>query len=305
MVWLTKIRDLDVATATAPDRPLHLSAASGLVCAGRRLYVVADDELHLGVFDAESAEPGHLIRLFDGALPDTKKKRKKRKPDLETLTRLPPFDGHPHGALLALGSGSRPNRRMGALLQFDALDEVAGDVRAVDFSSMLTLLDREFDALNIEGAIVTGQEFWLLQRGNKSGRNAVIRYALAPILAALTQGEEQISAIEPLAISEIDIADIDGIPLGFTDGASLPYGRVVFSAVAEDTDDAYADGRCAGAALGILDDGGVQALQPLDRPWKVEGVSAQAHAGAIDLLLVTDDDDAAIPAGLFSARLEA
>jgi hypothetical protein len=49
----------------------------------------------------------------------------------------------------------------------------------------------------------------------------------------------------------------------------------------------------------------VQTVQRLDRPWKVEGVSAQMRAGFIDLLLVTDDDDAEIPAGLFSAQLEA
>jgi hypothetical protein len=69
MVSLTKIRDLDLAAATGPGRPLHLSAASGLVCVGDRLYVVADDELHLGAFRTGSAAPGHLIRLFERALP--------------------------------------------------------------------------------------------------------------------------------------------------------------------------------------------------------------------------------------------
>jgi len=69
--------------------------------------VVADDELHLGVFHATDAGPGHLMRLFPGRLPHPKAARKARKPDAEALTRLPPFAGCPHGALLAIGSGSK------------------------------------------------------------------------------------------------------------------------------------------------------------------------------------------------------
>jgi hypothetical protein len=39
-VTLEKLRDLDLAAATGPGRPLHLSAASGLVCVGDQLNVV-------------------------------------------------------------------------------------------------------------------------------------------------------------------------------------------------------------------------------------------------------------------------
>src|SRR5688572_30525555 len=116
MIALTKLRDLTLSEAPAPGRPLHLSAASGLVCIHSFLYVVADDEHQLGVFRSEHREPGSLIRLFDGSLPDAKPDRKKAKPDLEALTLLPSYRDYPQGALLALGSGSRSNRRMGALL---------------------------------------------------------------------------------------------------------------------------------------------------------------------------------------------
>ena len=87
-------------------RPLHLSAASGLVCLHSFIYVVSDDELHLGVFGRADQKPGHLIRLFDGALAESKSDRKKQKPDLEALTLLPAHENYHHGALLALGSGS-------------------------------------------------------------------------------------------------------------------------------------------------------------------------------------------------------
>src|ERR1044072_5392942 len=120
MIALTKLRDLDLAAGPAAGRPAHLSAASGLACINSFIYVVADDELHLGVFRNGHREPGHLIRLFDGELPDAKADRKRQKPDLEALTLLPACEGHPHGLLLALGSGSTPNRRRGALLGLDA-----------------------------------------------------------------------------------------------------------------------------------------------------------------------------------------
>ena len=90
MITLTEIRELDLAAPSAPGRPSHLSAASGLVRVNSLIYVIADDEVHLGVFRLDSAEPGQLIRLFDGALPDAKAERKKRKPDLEAFTLLPP-----------------------------------------------------------------------------------------------------------------------------------------------------------------------------------------------------------------------
>lgn len=116
MIALTKIRELDISPADTGVGRLHLSAASGLVCLDSIICVIADDELHLGVFSLTSGKPGHLIRLFDGVLPQAKAARKRQKPDLEALARLPTFREFPHGALLAFGSGSRPNRRRGFCL---------------------------------------------------------------------------------------------------------------------------------------------------------------------------------------------
>jgi len=92
--------------------------------------------------------------------------------------------------------------------------------------------------------------------------------------------------------------------LSFTDGASLPDGGMVFTAVAEDTEDTYNDGACLGAAIGVAArDGAVRFLDRLDACHKVEGVSARVDNDVIRLLLVTDADDAAIPGVLFSATI--
>jgi hypothetical protein len=84
----------------------------------------------------------------------------------------------------------------------------------------------------------------------------------------------------------------------------LPGGEIVFSAVAEDTDDAYHDGACVGAAIGIIDENGcMRSLQRLDQPYKVEGINARLNGNRLDLLLVTDADDPAIPAMLLSGLI--
>ena len=300
MMTLTKIRELNLSATTA-GRPLYLSAASGLACLNSFNYVVADDELHLGVFRMNSSEPGHLIRLFDGELPASASDRKKQKPDFEALTLLPACEGYPHGALLALGSGSRPNRRLGALLALDVQGAVRGSPQVVDLSPILTPLADEFPALNIEGAVVSGAELRLFQRGNKRrAENAIIRFQLSAVLDALSSG--QTGAIKPIATSTFDLGEIDGIPFCFTDAAALSDGAMVFTAVAEDTDDTYNDGPCAGAAVGIVDHE-LRCLHRLERPYKVEGVDARMEGDVVKLLLVTDADDPDTPAGLFSPAI--
>jgi hypothetical protein len=299
MITLTKVRQLDLLAA--PGRPLYLSAASGLVCLSSFNYVVADDELHLGVFPANSSEPGHLVRLFEGELPASNADRKKQKADFEALTLLPGFGNYPYGALLALGSGSRPNRRLGALLGLNAQGAVRGSSQTVDCSPILASLDREFAGLNIEGAVVSGAELRLFQRGNKrNSQNAIIRFQLSTFLEALSS--EQTAPIAPLAINTFDLGQINGIPLCFTDGAALPDGTMVFTAVAEGGGDNYNDGACAGAAIGIAGNE-LQCLYRLDWPHKVEGVSARVEGNVIRLLLVTDADNIEIPAALFSATM--
>lgn len=300
MITLTKVRELNLSTATA-GRPLFLSAASGLTCLGSFNYVVADDELHLGVFRSDSSEPGHLIRLFDGELPASKSERKKQKPDFEALTLLPAYGDCPHGALLALGSGSRPNRCLGALLGLDTQGAVCGSPQVVDLSPVLAPLRDKFPALNIEGAVVSGAELRLFQRGNKRHpENAIVRFQLSAFLDVLNS--EQTGSIEPTTISKFNLGQIDGIPLCFTDAAALPDGAMVFIAVAEDTNDTYNDGACAGAAVGIVDNE-LRSLHRIERPYKVEGVDARVKGDTVELLLVTDADDADTPAGLFSATI--
>lgn len=301
MLHLTKLRDLTLMAGSDPRRPPYLSAASGLVRAGRHLYVAPDDELYLGQFEADSTAPGELLRVFPGELPDKPKPRKKRKPDLEVLLRLPAFAPYPFGALLALGSGSTERRYRGALVPLGRHGEVQGAPRVLDASALYEPLVKEFDELNLEGGWICGDELRLLQRGNKGNSpNAVIHLDLQRLLKTLS-ADDRLPAIKPLAIHTMKLGHIDGVPLCFSDASGLSDGRWLFTAVAEDTDNAYDDGACAGAAIGMADQHLVLWTKQVTPADKIEGIEAREESDGIHLLLVTDADDPNIPASLLSA----
>ncbi len=293
------LRQLDVSSTPGDASVRHLSAASGLVRAGSILYVVADDEHCLGVFDLNDTQPGRLVRLFDADLPPGQQERKAAKPDLESLTVLPAFEGHPHGALLAAGSGSKPNRQRGVLVGLDADGALDGTVREFDLAPMYEPLRGRFPELNIEGAFIAGQDLCLLQRGHRrSPVNACARFAW-PGVERWLRGDGP--APTARSITSFELGALGGVPLCFTDGAALASGAWVFCAAAEDTDDSYADGHCAGSVVGLVDATGEVLWQaPLPMACKAEGIALAAPGERLELLLVTDADDRSTPAQLLS-----
>jgi hypothetical protein len=305
MLELNYIRDLNLSTSAQIGRPTYLTAASGLVQVGEYLYIVGDDENHLAVFKAHSNEAGTLIRLVEGDLPLDYEERKAAKGDFEVLLVLPSFGSYPYGVLLALGSGSKKTRRRGLLLELNALGEVLGSPTTIDLTELYKYLKKQFSELNIEGAFIQQSTFNLVQRGNKSedSQNAIIELDLNQVLESLATRQIIPSAAIKHTTS-YDIGAIENVPLCFTDAVALPTGDWVFSAAAEATDNAYADGEYLGGALGIVNARGtITHLELIDRQYKVEGISAKLQENRVELLLVTDADNVAIPAKLLSTSL--
>ena len=297
------MRDLLVRESSQPGRPAHVSAASGLVCDNERLYVVADDELHLGVFPVSGDSKGELVRILPGELPGPKAERKRLKPDFESLVTLPAGRMRPHGALLALGSGSAASRRRGVIIPFS--DDRTLELSALTVVDLTRLFESTRDAvgeLNIEGTVVTRDALLLLQRGNKGdGISAIVRFDLAEFFAHL---DGAVDLIRPTSLRSYELGSIRDVPLSFSDACALADGSIVFSAIAEDTANAYADGPCAGAAIGILDrDGDMRRLFQISGGAKIEGIHAESRGANIDILCVSDADDAKIPAALYRGVL--
>ena len=291
MLTLRTRRTLGVDPAVHPRGRGHLSAASGLVRVGLRCHVIADDEHHLGTFGADDAAPLSLLRLFDGALPVDAKRRKQRKPDLEVLLGLPATADRPRGALLALGSGSRPNRHRGVVVPLDADGAPGGAPQALDLDALYSPIARALGKVNIEGGFFGGGECRLLQRGNDAGgTHAAVVYDAAAFAAWVATP----SAVppRPRSIVAYDLGAVEGVPYGFTDGAALPGGAWMFSAVAEATDDSYVDGACVASMIGfVAADGMLGRMHRLAGAPKVEGLTGGIGEGRLHVMAVTDADD--------------
>jgi hypothetical protein len=297
---LRKLRDLDLERPSDPDRPPHLSAASGVVRRADFAYVIGDDELDLAVFRLSSAEPGELRRALPGELPDDPKERKREKPDLEALTALPPFEGAPHGGLFGLGSGSSPSRDRSFFWALETDGSLAGEPRTIDFHPVYERLRTELGEINIEGAAVFGERLWLFHRGNQGDApNSVAEFALADLSASLA-GDLAIDPEELADVRAYDLGELDGVPLCFSDATPLFDRLVVFTASAEGED----DGDVHGSVVGTIDaEGEVRRLRTIDRRWKVEGVHAAVDTGVVDFVFVCDQDEPGTPSPLLSATM--
>jgi hypothetical protein len=298
---LRELRKLHLKEPSAQGRPPHVASASGVVRRGDFAYVIGDDELFLAVFQLSAAdEPGTLRRALAGDLPLDHDARGEAKPDLEVLTVLPPFPGHPFGALLGLGSGSGPGRDRGFVWALEVDGSLRGEARPVDLAPLYATLGEHIEQLNIEGASVLGERLLLLQRGGGKEHEAgiVAELSLDKVMESL-RDDLRIDPHELAALRAYDLGTLDGVPVTFSDATPLAHELLVFTASAEGE-----GGAIRGSLVGTLDrDGQVQRLRTIDRRYKVEGVHATIDTGVMDFLFVCDQDDPDTPSPLLGAAM--
>lgn len=299
---LRTLRELDLEEPTAEGRHAHVGAASGVVRRGDFVYVVADDELDLGVFRLSTSEPGHARRVLSGELPSDEAERKSAKPDLEALTALPPFAGTPYGGLLGLGSGSDDGggRDRGFFWAFAADGSLDGEPRILDLAPLYPMLREELGGLNVEGAAILGERLWLFHRGNESRAGNVVAEVSLVDLGASLRGDLDLDVEELRELTTYELGEMAGVPLCFSDATALSDELVCFTASAE----GERDGDIEGSVVGTISaDGQVRRLRTIDRRWKVEGVHAAVDTGVVDFVFVCDQDDDEVPSPLLNATM--
>lgn len=261
---------------------LELSAASGLVHQDGFLYSVADDALDLLRTDLSGGNPLRLP-LREGPRLDPIPKA--HKPDFEALL----FAG---GTLLALGSGSSAARR-----QAVQVDSAGRGPRVVDLRLLYGALDRHFHELNIEGAVVHGDEVVLAQRGNGARReNALVRLDRRRFEAELADGSITEACL--LDLVPVSLGAVGGVALSLTDLCLGPRGELLFTAAAEDTHNPYDDGEVAGSVIGVIDRSGRVHEDRLVVAAKVK-LEGLCWLEGGELRLVADPDDPSARAPLF------
>lgn len=261
---------------------LELAAASGVVVMDGLLHVIADDRLTLHRYTPTGALVDRLPltavpadTMADDALP------KKQKPDYEAVAVLP------GQRLLVVGSGSKANRQAGFLW-----DAQARQGRSISLAPLYQSLSSEFSELNIEGATIYGDCLVLAQRGNGAEAvNGLIELDLAQVLVDLAQGKVSASSVRRM--SRCALGELHGVPLGLTDLAVAPDGRLCFTAAAEASASTYDDGACLGSVFGWFDrQGQVAGLHRLQPDCKVEGLTWwNAGQGKGHWLMVADADN--------------
>lgn len=275
----------------------NIFAASGLVKIDNTFYVIADDDFSIALIE-EKREVA-LFPLIQGVLPKDHHERKKMKPDWEALT-LVRENGLPTG-LLAVPSGSKPNRQTGSFMSLD----VSRVAVAVDFSQVYSSLQTAFPHLNIEGACFTQKYFQLFQRGNgPDAKNAVINLDLEGVLEDI-RSTQVVAAHRVLGFKEYSLGEIAGIPLSFTDACFVNGNETWFLAVAEAGASTYDDGHFAGALLGVIDgSGSVKETFELNTENKPEGLDVEIGDQNERIIhIVTDADSSEIPAVLYRGVL--
>lgn len=300
---LTDVRPLVFPAADAElDLPGHVRAGSALRRWRERVVVVQDDVNALALLDETTGIMSALTlpagadgrRTFGNALGN-----KARKMDLEACVVLP------DGRLVALGSGSTPEREHVVVLTGDA------DVRVHDgrdfYAHLRSRTDFAGSELNIEGAAITQGVLKLLQRGNgapKHGlepQNSIGDLNLDGFVAWLDGGKPP--ALE--AVLPVELGQLGGVRLGFTDAAVVPDGRLVFLAGAEASPDTFHDGTVLGCRFGILDGHAIHMTDIVDvagvlAPLKLEGIDWRAarDPGVWEFTVVADMDAPDSPAVL-------
>jgi hypothetical protein len=305
-VTIVDRRPLHYAAGADPslDRPAHVRAGSSLAWIGARLALIQDDANFLALVDPATAEVEGVtlpagkggVRLFDKL-----RGNKKKKLDLEACVVVET----PQGPLfLAFGSGSTEKREKVLMIRgLGTVDPRIELIKAERFYHELRKAPGLAPGrLNLEGVAQLGGTLRFFSRGNGKERdgerpvNATCDIELAALLLYLDSPEE--GPPVPAAVTQYDLGELDGVPLGFTDAAHLG-GGVIYSAAAEASPDAVEDGGVTGSAIGIIDSAGKGRWAPIleqgGRPFagKVEGLVLARTEGRLYVVVDADDPETA------------
>ncbi len=286
--------DHDAADLAGQDVPAHIRAASAVRRRRGRLVIVQDDVNVLALADDAANSVPLLLPAGPGGRRTfgSKQGNKPAKMDLEACV------GLPDGRLVAFGSGSTRGRE-----RLVILDE-HGATRIVDAADLYALLRDELDfagsQLNLEGAIVVGENLRLFQRGNGAARgglapvNATCDLRLESFVAWLDGGS---APPAPARVTQFALGHAGSVPFTFTDAAATTDGRVAFVACAEASPDATRDGAVLGARFGWIDGDAVSIvdIRHADgRPTvlKIEGIEPRpGEPGVFDVVVDMDRPD--------------
>lgn len=299
---------VDEVRALRFDDGTPVTAASGIAPLGDGWLIAQDDSTFAAWRRADSVTPVRVLPPVEGLDRFTVAAGTKGlKPDLEVACPAE-VDGEP--AVLLLGSGSSARRMRGALVRLTngrPVVQTAG--LQLLYERVAQVLGLPMDHLNLEGASRHGGTVRWFNRGNLSAEipSASVDVPLEALVAAVL-GRAGVDAVPVEQPRRYDLGAVEGVGLAVTDAVSLPDGRVLLSAAAEDTPNAVDDGPVVATALALVDGDTVLAVVPVPEVGghvhKVEGLALRRLDGdEVQLLAVVDDDDPDAPSAEIDLRI--
>ena len=251
-----------------------VGSASGLFLHEDLLYIIGDNSGYLNEYNIKTKKLRKIQILFDKTLNQLENIPKSLKPDFEILCQ--------HGdKLYILGSGSTPKRNL--MIEFDLkTQKVIQKDLAETYTKLKAIAEIDDQNFNLEGAIFTGKEWLLFNRGNGIDAKNGIFNIQGPDLAKAKQAK----------FNPFKLPNIDHVESAFTD-AVLVKNEIFFIATAEDSKSTYADGEIMGSFIGSIN------LQTLKLTFsnkilgkhKFEGISLLSQSKHDTSFLLCEDRD--------------
>lgn len=252
----------------------EIGAASGIHYQDGYLYLIGDNSAYLYQFRLASRSLQRIQVLSRGEGDPLDNIPKIKKPDFESLC------AYQH-TLYMLGSGSTNQRN--ALVRYDIISQALSEQDLTKLYAKLVIeacIDQ--DNLNIEGAVFTGKEWLLFNRGNGNlGKNGIFKIIGEELSSASTV---QFIPMTLLAINHVFSTFTDAVLLG---------DKLYFLATAEDTVSTYGDGSVLGSCMGCMDLDSLEMrfIQQISSSHKFEGITVyEERKDGITFLLCEDKD---------------
>ncbi|WP_316801789.1 DUF6929 family protein [Pedobacter nototheniae] len=265
-----------------------IGAASGLFAENDLLYIIGDNSGYLNCYNIKTGALNKIQILPSTGLNLLENIPKAQKPDFEVLCSF-------GKVLYILGSGSRAERNL--LVQYNLeTKEITTHHLSGIYKRLKNIAAIDDQNFNIEGAIFTGEEWFLFNRGNGSNsKNGLFKIP----------GENLVDATEA-SFHPITLPNINHINSSFTD-AILYKDDIYFISAAEDTNSTFNDGEILGSFIGSLN---VKSLKlnfvhKIAGRHKFEGISFfKKNDSSVEFLLCEDKDTEELKTTIYKLTLK-
>lgn len=258
---------------------IGIGSASGLIYKDNSLFIIGDNSGFLYEYSVESKNlQRHQIVENAG-----ENIAKSEKPDFEAIT-------HFGDTLYVFGSGSTEKRN-----SMVEINTVAKEIRTNDLADLYKVMQSfgeiKPEDFNIEGAVYTGEEWYLFNRGNgKSAKNVLFTI----------QGKNLVNEFSILA-NNYKLPKIKGVRSSFTDAVAVD-NKIYFLSTAENTNSTYNDGEILGSFIGCIDTKTMKITftKKISDTHKFEGLTVYRNsADSIEFLLCEDNDTEVLEANIY------